>query len=92
MKRITISIDDEVYASLVDYAADTCKEDLARLSLSRAIRKLLAKQLGELNYYPMHANRQQSMHLQQMLRSREKGAQSKESVETSETHAPHALY
>jgi predicted CopG family antitoxin len=84
MKRITISIDDEIYASLVDYAADTCKEDLARLSLSRAIRKLLAKALGELNYYPMHANRQQEMRLQQILRSREKSAAQNETMQSPE--------
>jgi predicted CopG family antitoxin len=87
MKRITISIDDEIYASLVDYAADTCKEDLARLSLSRAIRKLLSKQLAELNYYPMHANRQQEIRLQQIMRSREKNSHSKETADASEAHA-----
>ncbi len=85
MKRITISIDDEIYASLVDYAADTCKEDLARLSLSRAIRKLLAAQLGQLNYYPMHATRAHEMRLQQILRSREKTPAPKEpAVQTTE--------
>jgi predicted CopG family antitoxin len=52
MKRITITIDDEIYTSLVDYAAQTCKEDLTRLSVSRAIRKLLANRLEELNYLP----------------------------------------
>jgi predicted CopG family antitoxin len=52
MKRITITIDDDIYTSLVDYAAETCKEDLTRLSVSRAIRKLLANRLEELSYLP----------------------------------------
>jgi predicted CopG family antitoxin len=77
MKRITISLDDDIYASLIDYAADACKEDLARLSLSRAIRKLLAKRLEELNYFPMEPKRQQEMQVQQIMHSREKSAHSK---------------
>jgi predicted CopG family antitoxin len=56
MKRITITIDDEIYTSLVDYAAETCKEDLTRLSVSRAIRKLLASRLEELRYISISAN------------------------------------
>ena len=62
MKRITITLDDDIYASLVDYAADTSKEDLARLSVSRAIRKILANKLGEMNYYPIPTKRQEEIH------------------------------
>ena len=72
MKRITISIDDQIYASLVDYAADTCKEDLARLSVSRVIRKILANRLEELNYYPMPVKKEQELQPRQILRAQQK--------------------
>lgn len=59
MRRITISIDDEVYSGVIDYAADNSKDDLVRFSMSRAIRKLLADRLQELEYYPSKGKRKQ---------------------------------
>lgn len=70
MKRITVSLDDEIYASLVDYAADACKQDLSRLSISKAMRKLLASELGRLNYYPMTQKKQQELHIRDIIRQR----------------------
>lgn len=72
MKRITISLDDELYVSLVDYAADKSKEDLIRLSVSKAIRRLLASELAKLNYFPMDAKRLQQLQLRETMRQREK--------------------
>ena len=59
MRRITISIDDEVYSSVIDYAADNSKDRLARFSMSRAIRNLLADRLRELDYYPSKGKERQ---------------------------------
>ncbi len=70
MKRITISLDDEIYASLIDYAAEACKEDLSRLSLSRAMRLLLANELQRLNYYPMSEKRKQELNNRRIVRER----------------------
>ena len=53
MKRVTIALDDEVHASLVDYARDRSKNDLSPFNLSSAVRKLLAEKLGELGYFPL---------------------------------------
>jgi predicted CopG family antitoxin len=73
MKRITISIDDDIYASLIDYAADSCKEELSRLSVSRSIRKLLATRLEELDYYPVsQEKKKQELAPQQVMPAQEK--------------------
>lgn len=70
MKRITVSLDDEIYASLVDYVAEVCKQDLSRLSISRALRKLLASELQRLNYYPMTEKRKQELHNRHIIQER----------------------
>jgi predicted CopG family antitoxin len=69
MKRITITLDDDMYASLIDYAADTSKQDLTRLSVSKAIRKLVKNKLAEMNYFPNPKAQQQ---LQQLIQQRQK--------------------
>jgi len=51
MKRITISLDDRLYYSLVDYAADGSKRHMSRLSVSKAIRDLLSAQLSQMGYH-----------------------------------------
>lgn len=53
MKRITISIDDDIYTSLVEYAKDSSKDELEPYSTSRVVRRLLANKLKELGYYPL---------------------------------------
>jgi hypothetical protein len=70
MKRITVSLDDEIYASLVDYAAESCKQDLTRLSISKVMRDILANQLGQLNYYPMSDKRKHELQVRQIIRER----------------------
>ena len=70
MKRITISLDDEIYTSLIDYAADTCKQDLSRLSISKVLRDILASQLGQLNYYPMSDKRRHELSVRKLIRER----------------------
>lgn len=70
MKRITVSLDDEIYSSLIDYAADTCKQDLARLSISKVLRDILASQLGQLNYYPMSEKRRHELLVRKLIRER----------------------
>jgi hypothetical protein len=52
VRRITISLDDEVYLSLVDYAASEARTDMSRLSISRTMQKIMQEKLGKLNYYP----------------------------------------
>ena len=70
MKRITISLDDDIYSSLIDYAAEVCKEDLSRLSVSRAMRSLLATELQRLNYFPMSEKRKQELNNRRIIRER----------------------
>jgi hypothetical protein len=50
MKRVTILLDDWLYRGLLEYAADTSKRDVERMSLSRVVRDLLAIQLKALGY------------------------------------------
>jgi hypothetical protein len=45
-------MDDQIYMSLVDYAANEARIDISRLSISRALQKLMQQKLGELNFYP----------------------------------------
>jgi hypothetical protein len=59
MRKVTISIADDIYAALVDFVANTSKEDLTRLSISKALREILVNQLGQLKYYPPTANEKQ---------------------------------
>jgi hypothetical protein len=70
MKRITVSLDDDIYSSLIDYAADSSKQDLARLSISKILRDILASQLGQLNYYPMSEKRRHELHVRKLIRER----------------------
>lgn len=49
---MTISLDDEVYLSLVDCAAKEARNDLSRLSVSRTLQKIMREELGKLNYFP----------------------------------------
>ena len=46
MRRITITLDDEIYVRLIDYAADRSKDRMSRFSLAEAVRELLASQFG----------------------------------------------
>jgi hypothetical protein len=45
MKRITITIDEEMYIRLLDYSLDRSKAELRNVSTSEAVRELLAMQL-----------------------------------------------
>jgi hypothetical protein len=51
MKRLTISLDDKLYFSLVDYAAERSKKNMSRLSVSRTITELISNELASLGYY-----------------------------------------
>lgn len=72
MKRITVSIDDEMYACLVDYAEQASKEDILRLSVSRAIRQLITIELSRLSYYPMAQKKKEALHTRNLIRDRER--------------------
>jgi|GEM_PF-5214852 len=50
MKRVTIALDEELYVSLVDYAANKSEREMRRFSVGEAIRDLLALQLASLGY------------------------------------------
>jgi hypothetical protein len=45
MKRITITLDEEMYIRLLDYSLDRSKAEFRNVSMSEAIRELLAMQL-----------------------------------------------
>ena len=50
MKRITISLDEETYLKVLDYALKRSKAEMRSVSASEAIRELLEKQMpGEGN-------------------------------------------
>ena len=51
MKRITISIDEKLYVSLIDYSTDRSKKSMSRLSISKSITELLSTELASLGYY-----------------------------------------
>ena len=46
MKRVTIALDEKMYLSLIEYAAEKSKKEMRRFSLGEAIRDLIASQLG----------------------------------------------
>jgi len=46
MKRITISLDEEMYLKLLDYSLRKSKGEMRSVSISEAIRGLLESQLG----------------------------------------------
>ena len=68
MRRITICLDDEIYLSLIDYAARQASSDLVRLSISRAMRKIIHEKLGEMSLYPPKSLER----LQRLVKTREK--------------------
>jgi hypothetical protein len=45
MKRITITLDEEMYIRLLEYSVDRNKAELRNVSTSEAIRELLAMQI-----------------------------------------------
>ena len=45
-RRLTVSLDDQTYVRLVDYAAELSKRRMGRFSLSEALRDLVAKALA----------------------------------------------
>jgi len=45
MKRITITLDGDMYLRLLDYSLDRSKAEFRNVSTSEAIRELLAMQL-----------------------------------------------
>jgi hypothetical protein len=52
MRRMTVSLDDEIYLSLVNCAANEARTDMSRLSISRTLQKIMLEELNKLNYYP----------------------------------------
>jgi ubiquinone biosynthesis protein COQ9 len=52
MRRMTVSLDDEIYLSLVNCAANDARMDMSRLSISRTLQKIMLEELNKLNYYP----------------------------------------
>jgi len=54
MKRLTISMDDDLYRSLLEYAADQSKRNIRRLSLGEAVRTLISIQLEGYGYDHIH--------------------------------------
>jgi metal-responsive CopG/Arc/MetJ family transcriptional regulator len=45
MKRITITLDEDMYIKLLDYSLERSKAEFRNVSMSEAIRELLAMQL-----------------------------------------------
>lgn len=45
MKRITITIDEEMYLKLLDYSLERSKAELRNFSTSEAVRELLEMQM-----------------------------------------------
>jgi hypothetical protein len=50
MKHITISISDELYGDMLDYAADQSKKNVRRLNMCEVMRTLIAAPLQEQGY------------------------------------------
>jgi predicted transcriptional regulator len=76
MKRITIVLDDEIHARLIDYARVRSRQNFLPSNLSSAVRKLLAERLGELGYYTLVDNKKTTMPL-----AKEEGTTSAEMFE-----------
>ena len=45
-RRLTVSLDDQTYVRLVDYAAELSKRRMGKFSLNEALRDLVAKALA----------------------------------------------
>ena len=45
-RRLTVSLDDQTYVRLVDYAAELSKRRMGKCSLNEALRDLVAKALA----------------------------------------------
>jgi hypothetical protein len=54
MKRLTIAMNDELYARLLGFAADQSKSQLKRISLGESVRDLVSARLDELGYEMVH--------------------------------------
>jgi hypothetical protein len=52
MKRITITLDEEMYISLLDYSLERSKAELRNVSTSEAVRELLSVQLRRMGKSP----------------------------------------
>ena len=50
MKRITIAMSDDLYADLLEYAADQSKKNVRRLSMGEAVRDLISVELRAIGY------------------------------------------
>jgi hypothetical protein len=50
VKRITIAIPEELYATLLEFTADECKKKQRKLSLGNSIRTLMSSRLEQLGY------------------------------------------
>ena len=50
MRRITIAMNDDLYLTLLDYAADESKLNVRRLSMGKAVRVLMSSRLEQLGY------------------------------------------
>ena len=46
MKRITITMDEEMYIRLLDYSLQRSKAELRSVSVSEAVRELLQARMG----------------------------------------------
>jgi len=70
MKRVTISIDNDIYSSLMEYARETSKQDISPVSVSRTIRQLITNELTRLNYYPMTQKKKEELQLRSLIQER----------------------
>lgn len=55
MKRLTITLDEDMYIRLLDYSVDRSKAEFRNVSTSESIRELLAMQLrrmGKAHFKP----------------------------------------
>ncbi len=52
MKRVTITLEEDMYLKLLDYSRDRSKAELRNFSISETIRELLAMQMRRIGKTP----------------------------------------
>ncbi len=58
MKRITITLDEEMYLKLLDCSLERSKAELRNVSTSEAVRELLAMQMRRMDKIPGKSGRE----------------------------------
>jgi hypothetical protein len=56
-RRLTITLEDEDYESLLDYAKNEAETNVRPINISRTLEKITQEKLAESNYYPPRARK-----------------------------------